>query len=60
MADDFLRTSDYFLRYLIQCTFLTNMMAILDIPHHLFMYMKKSFSKYSDDLHDDWYFDLGY
>jgi hypothetical protein len=60
MAKNFLRSSNYFLRYLIQCTFLSNMIAFLDIPHFMYMYMKKLTSKYSDELEDDWYFDLGY
>lgn len=36
------------------------MVSFLDIPHHLYMYFKKLTSKYSDELEDDWYFDLGY
>ena len=36
------------------------MIAFLDIPHHMYMYMKRVFSKYSSEQLDDWYFDLGY
>jgi hypothetical protein len=60
MATKFIQQSDYFLRYLIQCTFLTNMLAFLDIPHFLYMKKKQFSAKYSDELEDDWYFDLGY
>lgn len=60
MASNFMRMSDYFLRYLIQCTFLSNIIAFLDIPHKLYMFFKNRFSKYDEDIPDDWYFDLGY
>ena len=36
------------------------MVAFLDIPHYMYMYIKKLTAKYSDELEDDWYFDLGY
>lgn len=60
MATNFMGMSDYFLKYLIQCTFLTNIIAFLDIPHKLYMFFKNRFRKYDEDIPDDWYFDLGY
>jgi|LauGreDrversion4_2_1035121.scaffolds.fasta_scaffold136758_2 quinol-cytochrome oxidoreductase complex cytochrome b subunit len=36
------------------------MIAFLDIPHTLYMYLKRGFRKYNDEMEDDWYFDLGY
>jgi len=60
MATNFMGMSDYFLKYLIQCTFLSNIIAFLDIPHKLYMFFKNRFSKYDEDIPDDWYFDLGY
>ena len=45
-------------------TFLTNIVQILDIPHYLYMQVKKCCRKnkkyYDEELVDDWYFDLGY
>lgn len=45
-------------------TFLTNILQILDIPHHIYLSLKRCCSKnkkyYEEDIIDDWYFDLGY
>ena len=64
MSEKFLKTSEFFLKYIIQCTFMTNMVQILDIPHFLYIKMKRFFFKSQiyeeDDVIDDWYFDLGY
>lgn len=50
LSTSYLKSSDYFLRYLVQCTFLTNMIAFLDLPHFFYVKIKNAFSKYSDDL----------
>lgn len=62
LSANFLKSSEFFLRYLIQLTFLTNIVQILDIPHYLYMGMKRFFSKefYEDEVEDDWYFDIAY
>ena len=39
------------------------MVTILDIPHFLYMWMKRTCSRrkrFDDEVEDDWYFDLGY
>lgn len=69
LATRALKTSEFYLKYLIQMTFLTNIIQILDIPHYLYMAMKKGCCKCGkkkskfeseDEIIDDWYFDLGY
>jgi Calcium-dependent channel, 7TM region, putative phosphate len=63
LATRSLITSEFYLKYLIQMTFLTNIIQILDIPHYIYMSVKRCFSKkkyYEEELIDDWYFDLGY
>ena len=62
VAYQFLNTSEFFIAYLIQCTFLSNMIAILDIPHHAYLFWKRYTSPFSKiyEIEDDWYFDLGY
>lgn len=63
MSQNFLGTSEFFLKYIIQCSFITNVVALLDIPHHVYIWMKKVSSnrkQFKDEVVDDWYFDLGY
>lgn len=38
------------------------MVTILDIPHHLYMWLKIKMSPFSNlyEVEDDWYFDMGY
>jgi hypothetical protein len=38
------------------------MVAILDIPHHAYLFWKRHTSVFSKlyEIEDDWYFDLGY
>ncbi|CDW80277.1 integral membrane protein [Stylonychia lemnae] len=64
LSEKFLKTSEFFLKYIIQCTFMTNIVQILDIPHFIYMKLKRLFMKSrnyeQDEIEDDWYFDLGY
>lgn len=64
LSQNFLQTSEFFLKYIIQCTFMTNIIQILDLPHYLYMTMKKflmrSRAYLEDEVEDDYYFDLGY
>ena len=63
LSENFLRSSEFFLRYIIQLTFLTNIMQILDIPHYLYMGLKKMLNKTyytNEQVEDDYYFDIGY
>lgn len=64
MSEKFLKTSEFFLKYIIQCTFMTNIVQVLDIPHYLYIRMKKLFMSSNiyeeEEVEDDWYFDLGY
>ena len=51
----------FFGTYLLQVTFISNCIMLLDIPHFLYRTLKgtlKSF--FIDSFEDDWFFDLGY
>lgn len=64
LSEKFLKTSEFFLKYIVQCTFMTNIVQILDIPHFIYMKLKRLFMRSQiyeeDEIEDDWYFDLGY
>lgn len=64
LSEKFLKTSEFFLKYIIQCTFMTNIVQVLDIPHFLYIRFKRLMSRSKayeeDDVVDDWFFDLGY
>jgi hypothetical protein len=69
LSEKFLKTSEFFLKYIIQCTFMTNMVQILDVPHFLYLGIKRFLSRPKEwetgedgtgGVEDDWYFDIGY
>ena len=41
---------------------MSNMVTMLDIPHHLYMWLKIKMSPFKNlyEVEDDWYFDIGY
>eukprot|EP00347_Sterkiella_histriomuscorum_P005148 403357711 len=68
LSRKFLRTSEFFLRYIIQCTFITNIFQLLDAPHQIYLSCRRLFKqrkhkipKSQQQSHkDNWYFDVGY
>lgn len=51
----------FFLTYLLQVTFLSNMIQLLDLPHFMYKTIVGGFMSFSTDKwKDDWYFPLGY
>jgi hypothetical protein len=51
----------FFVRYMMQVTFIVNMVYLFDIPHFLVKTFRKIFRKFKDEpFVDNWFYDLGY
>ncbi|CDW87165.1 integral membrane protein [Stylonychia lemnae] len=66
LSSKFLKTSEFFLRYIIQCTFMNNIFQLLDAPHQLYLLFvrcckkNRPYLKQNGRLEDNWYFDISY
>lgn len=66
LSQRILKSSEFFLRYIIQLTFISNIIQLLDLPHYFYLCFKKKVcrrkrkSSKESKLEDDWFFDIGY